>query len=205
MAPAKQVKIGTLLAMLKDAIPAGVNPCSVLADIVNAGKCDLWVGARRTGHGPGNVEQMLSKLALGWPSDPKYQTLDRLRDREPIAYQDSAGGPLLSIDLTDAELRLYDVQRGALACGRDLPAGLGGLTRRTRQAGGRKRKFDQAIQALFDRAVRELSQAGAAVTLKTTIKHIVKSCRPGDASKVTRLRESSLRRYLSRAKATART
>jgi hypothetical protein len=156
MAPAKQLKIAALLEKLRDAAPA-VNPCTTLAEIVNAGKCDLWVGARRTGHGPQNVEQMLSSLAMrnrtSWAG---YET---------IAHRESSDGPLRAIDLTEAELRLSDVQRGAQARGISLPAGLGTVAP--------SRAPDQLLETLFTAAVRALTSADGAVSLKAARKWIV--------------------------------
>ena len=137
------MKIGALLEKLKDATPTGVNPCLVLAEIVNAGKCDLWVGDRRTGHNFSIIEQMLSQLAL--------YGRDNWQNHMPIAHRDSSRSQLRAIDLTDAELRLSDVQGGARA--RCNP--------------------DQLIERLFLAAVSALGKSTtASISLKAARKWI---------------------------------
>ncbi len=201
MAPAKQLKIAALLEKLRDAAPA-VDPCTTLAEIVNAGKCDLWVGARHTGHGPHHVEQMLSSLArrTSWAG---HQT---------IAHRESSNGPLLAIDLTEAELRLSDVRRGAQARGISLPADLGTVAP--------SRAPDQLLETLFTEAVSALTSADDTVSLKAArkwianlspgelrrldakaIRETAKALHVTNAQGVTRrISLSSLRRYFTKAK-----
>ena len=151
------MKIGALLEKLKDATPTGVNPCLVLAEIVNAGKCDLWVGDRRTGHNFSIIEQMLSQLAL--------YGRDNWQNHMPIAHRDSSRSQLRAIDLTDAELRLSDVQRGARARCIALPAGLGRVAP--------SRNPDQLIERLFLAAVSALGKSTtASISLKAARKWI---------------------------------
>lgn len=166
----RRKKVGELLDELAGiARSQGRNTCNLLADVVNIAQCGLWVGKRRTSEDPSTVEMHLNQLAFyGEPREER----DQRRGKQWIAYRHRSDSPLQPVDVMDAELEVAEVKRGLEQVGINLPAGWRGLTPATRSAGGRKHKYDQLIQTLFDRAAQQLENAKESITQKALLRKI---------------------------------
>jgi hypothetical protein len=149
----ERIVIGDLLDDIAASV-RGRDALELLADIVNDVPCAPWVGLHRR------------------PSESPQLIAAYLRACRPFASQQQTrrsankwiGAKPGVIHLLDVQLLRNEVRKGFADLGIDPPPSIGGNTRKTKAAGGRKEKFDDVIQRLANAAAVELATKGQRVT-----------------------------------------